>query len=91
MRSITVVVFLSFTCQSLMGMLFLDSSRWSNLTLLNVPRRNTVEVAGWKAGRCTQLFLNDQDKAAISTLLLINEELTEPTSAPVAVEPTPSE
>jgi len=35
---------------------------------------SVVEVAGWKAGRCAQLFLNDQDKAAILSLLLIHEE-----------------
>lgn len=36
--------------------------------------RSAVEVAGWKAGRCAQLLVNDQDKDAISVLLLIHED-----------------
>ena len=45
---------------------------------------STVEVAAWKAGRCAQLFLNDQDKAAVLALLLTHEEDHPAVDAPSA-------
>jgi pyruvate/2-oxoglutarate dehydrogenase complex dihydrolipoamide acyltransferase (E2) component len=48
---------------------------------------STVEVAAWKAGRCAQLFLNDQDKAAVLALLLTHEEDHPAVDAPSAATP----
>jgi pyruvate/2-oxoglutarate dehydrogenase complex dihydrolipoamide acyltransferase (E2) component len=48
---------------------------------------STVEVAAWKAGRCAQLFLNDQDKAAVLALLLTHEEDHPAVDAPSAAAP----
>lgn len=52
---------------------------------VHLPELNhTVEVAAWKAGRCAQLFLNDQDKAAVLALLLTHEEDHPAVDAPSA-------
>jgi hypothetical protein len=52
---------------------------------------STVEVAAWKAGRCAQLFLNDQDKAAVLALLLTHEEDHPAVDAPSATPATTDE